>query len=179
MPKHFFSIDVESMGLLGKPFAVGWVVVDEQNDEKEEGYLRCSHNTKGVSLEDMEWMHENVFPHLSEANCEDLKELIDEFWAAWERANKKYENLTMVCDVPFPVETNFLSTCLQELGLGRNASPYPLIDVASVLLASGRDPLGDYDRHGKEFPAHHPTNDARQSARLLVEALRDLSPTVW
>jgi hypothetical protein len=50
--------------------------------------------------------------------------------------------------------------------------PYPLVDVASVRLAAGLDPLGAYDRTAGELPVHNPLADARQSARLLLEALK-------
>jgi hypothetical protein len=177
--KHYFSFDVEAMGLLGNPFAVGWVVVDEEGDEKEEGYLACPHPLKDVASSDLQWMKENVLPHLPEPNCDDPPDLYQQFWDVWKSAEANYEDVVMVSDVPFPVEAGFLIKCLKMLGLGINDSPYPLLDVASVILATGGDPLNEAERRDNEKPAHHPTNDARQSARLLVEALgglADLSP---
>lgn len=172
--RHWFSLDVESMGLLGEPFAVGWVIVDEEGNEKEEGYLAYPHLTEGVSPDDMKWMQENVLPHLPEPNCKDADDLCHRFWDAWTTAHVNYDGLTMVSDVPFPVEAGFLLRCLKMLGLGMGDSPLPIIDVASVLLATGQDPLGTYSRLDNELPAHNPLNDARQSVRQMLQALEGL-----
>jgi hypothetical protein len=51
------------------------------------------------------------------------------------------------------------------------SGPYPLHDLASILLAHGRDPLAKNERLPEELPEHDPLNDARQSARLLHEVL--------
>ena len=40
------------------------------------------------------------------------------------------------------------------------------------MLCAGMDPMATYDRLPAELPRHDPLADARQSARLLVEALR-------
>ena len=86
----------------------------------------------------------------------------------WFEAFKRWKKgAVLVADHPFPVETRFLD------GLTRHgvAMPYPLIDVASVRLAAGFDPIGTEPRLRNEEPAHNPLADARQSARLLLEAL--------
>lgn len=48
---------------------------------------------------------------------------------------------------------------------------FMVFDVASVRLAAGLDPLASAPRLDGELPAHDPLRDARQSARLLIEAL--------
>jgi hypothetical protein len=74
--------------------------------------------------------------------------------------------------VPWPVEAHFLSECVADRPQEREwQGPYPLLDVASVRLAAGLDPLATVDRLPSELPAHDPLADSRQSARLLVEAL--------
>lgn len=171
----YFSFDCEAMGLLGPTFSVGWVVVDEQNNEKEEGYLGMPPPLKDVASADLQWMKENVLPHLPDPNCEDHRELYEKFWDAWTSAQETYEDIVMVSDVPFPVEAGFLLKCMKYLDLGMESSPYPILDVASVLLATGGDPLNEGERRDNEKPAHHPTNDSRQSVRQLVEALQGLS----
>ena len=173
---YYFSFDVESMGLLGQPFAVGWVVVDEEGNEEEEGYLAYPHPLKDVASGDLQWMKENVLPHLPEPNCEDHLELYERFWEAWTSAQANYKDIMIVSDVPFPVEAGFLLKCMKYLDLGMEDSPYPVLDVASVLLATGGDPLNEAERLDNEKPAHHPTNDARQSVRQLLEALEGLPP---
>jgi hypothetical protein len=39
------------------------------------------------------------------------------------------------------------------------------------MLSAGMNPLATYDRTPSELPRHNPLADARQSARLLSEAL--------
>ena len=75
----------------------------------------------------------------------------------------------MVADCPWPVEAKFLNACVREYGM---AGPYPLIDVGSVVLARGGDPTGPFDRLPNELPKHDPLADARQSARVFIEHLR-------
>ena len=50
--------------------------------------------------------------------------------------------------------------------------PYPLHDLASVILALGGNALELTERLPDELPAHHPLMDARQSARQLVACLK-------
>ena len=57
--------------------------------------------------------------------------------------------------------------------------PYPLHDLASVLLALGADALAVAERRPNELPAHHPLMDARQSARQLVECLKTHCASWW
>lgn len=182
--KYYFSFDVESVGLFGPPFAVGWVIVDETGKEHQQGFL-------GVDFEyvepihhlilwrstksDKKWVRENVLPTLPSIhpNTKSLVDLASTFWEWWVKAKREFPGIVMVTDCPFPVEAGFLRYCLLTQDLGMEDSPYPVIDVASVLLAHGFNPTGDYYRADNELPAHNPTNDARQSARLFIEVLRD------
>lgn len=93
------------------------------------------------------------------------------FWHEWRRWADV--GAVLVADCAWPVEANFLSACVRQNHAEREwRGPYPLHDLASVMLARGRNPLAPNDRLPDELPAHHPLHDARQSARLLIEALR-------
>jgi len=183
MLKHFFSFDVESAGILGVAFAVGWVVVNENGTELEDGYLACPLDPR-VPAHDLQWVQEHVLPTLpvfqhdsplpSYANCEGVIAMTGRFWDAWLEAKQKYADLVMVTDCPFPVEAKFLFGAVVARKLAMNDLPYPVIDVSSVLLAADRDPTGAYERKENEMPAHNPVHDARQSARLLIETLNTL-----
>jgi hypothetical protein len=71
------------------------------------------------------------------------------------------------------VEANFLSACVRLNHAEREwQGPYPLHDLASVLLALGADALAVTERLPDELPAHHPLMDARQSARQLVACFK-------
>ncbi len=177
--RHYFSFDIEAAGLLGPPFAVGWVVVDETGTELEEGYLACP-LALTAPPSDVRWVQEHVLPTLpifqneklpSHANCAGVTTMTNRFWDAWLEAKEKYEDLVMVADCPFPVEAKFLFGVVVLRQLTMHDLPYPILDVASVLAAADQDPLGENKRKENELPAHNPVNDARQSARLLVETL--------
>lgn len=80
----------------------------------------------------------------------------------------------MAVEVGYPVETNFLSLCLNANDSREGFNPYPLVDISSLRLAAGLDPLATEARQDDELPRHHPLMDARQSARLLFEAIARL-----
>ena len=156
-----FVFDVESNGLHGQGFAVGWVVVDH-GEVLSSGFLRCS-----IEGKINPWVFENVIPNLDDENCETSLDLRDGFWGAWMLA--KEQGATAWADCSFPVETNFLAECVDDLPNHRQwLAPYPLHEIATVLCLNGLDAIYRHDRLDGET-AHHPTGDARQSARLLQQ----------
>lgn len=165
----FFVFDVESVGLEGEGFSYGWVLINSSGEELKSGGAFCPpHQAKGL-LRGVDWVKQNwVIATLDEVV--DPLALRDRFWAEWFETAHQPEQIYMAADVPFPVETRFLAAC-QDDHPDRN-SVYPLIDIASVLLAAGMDPLGTYDRLPSEMPAHCPIADSRQSARILIEAMK-------
>ena len=173
----YMVFDVESVGLYGPAFAVGWIVVDENGTKQEEGFYWCrplDATGRPQRKEDRDWVYENCgFIHDPNAPSPlpTGTEVREKFWAAWMRW--ECEKGALLCaDVVWPVEANFLSDCIQDLREERLwDGPYPLIDIASVRLAVGLDPLAEGERYPNETPAHNPLSDARQSARLLIEAL--------
>lgn len=169
-PTLYFSFDVESMGLHGDGFAVGWVVSDGVS-ELETGYASCDPELAQGTPEDRHWVARWVLPTLPASTHGSLREVRDVFWAAWDSWRRK--GALCVTDCPWPVETNFLSSCIGDGPEDRKwGGPYPLIDVASVLLTRNRDPLAKQERYPNELPAHNPVNDARQSLRILLDNLR-------
>ena len=77
----------------------------------------------------------------------------------------------MAAECLWPVEARFLSACIADDARRLPTAPYPIHEIASVMLSAGMDPMGTYERTPSEMPRHNPLADARQSARLLVEAL--------
>ena len=166
------------MGLFGQPFAVGWVVVDHENKEYSSGLLSTplpvasGFNSAKEAKETKQWIQKHVVPALPNApNCSSLSGLLREFWRQWRDAKEQFPDLVMVTDCPFPVEAGFLLRVQRECGMTLQTSPYPIIDVASVLFAVGQDPTEHYDRRANEKPEHNPVCDARQSVRVMLEAL--------
>ena len=161
--------DVESAGLHGDGFAVGWVVVQRM------GLLVPKTLEEGIAVApldgDYPWVRENVLAVLPPPDHSSPEAVRETFWAAWKLW--RGQDVLLAADVAWPVEANFLTACIAE-GRGQRDwdGPYPLVDIASVRLAAGLDPLAEVERLADEMPAHNPLNDARQSARLLMEALR-------
>jgi hypothetical protein len=180
-PPLFMVFDVESIGLHGEGFAVGYVIVDSETGREEDaGLFHCSPDRADGRPAGRDWIEANV-PDLADCcpgnphhNLPDPRtaprHVRDLFWWAWERW--KANGAILAADCPWPVEARFLLACVADDPIAREwQGPYPLIDVASVRLAAGFDPLATVDRLPDELPAHNPLADARQSARLLIEAL--------
>lgn len=174
-------IDVESVGLHGEGFAVGYVVLDEQGIEVASGLFSCPHAKAEGTFEDRTWIIENVIPHLPLPNCKGPEQVRTYFWTEW-MALKTEGPVEMWADCAWPVETNFLAACVADFPASRNwDGPYPLHDVATMLKASDQDPMATYLRLPSELPAHNPLADARQSARLLLgaETMLDLRAPIF
>jgi hypothetical protein len=178
-PQLYMVFDVESIGLHGEGFAVGWVVVDGAGRELESGSFACDSRRCSGPDSGRRWVFENCpalpVTHLTVSS---MRAAFWEKWRPW-----KAKGAVMAADCPWPVEARFLAGAVddarpivrggQSLAEGPRdwEGPYPFIDVASVRLAAGLDPLGTEERLPSELPIHDPLADARQSARLFIEAL--------
>lgn len=167
--------DVESVGLFGEGFAVGWVVVNSSGLEVESGFMSTNHMS-AVGLEgDINWIEENVVPALPKPLLDTPLTLRSKFWEVWMKWKEKGAELWADCC--WPVEANFLTQCVLDNPDERTWNgPYPLLDIASLLYLTG-DPIKAFERLPNELPTHHPTNDARQSARILIATLNEIAGT--
>jgi hypothetical protein len=173
----YMVIDVESIGLHGEGWQVGYIVVDATTGQRyDEDLFTCSPedaagwgSPRGQAT-DRRWLAENAPVTDGQANCANPAEVRAAFWQAW--LHFKAEGAILAADVCWPVEARFLIACVEDHG-DPWAGPYPLIDIASVRLGAGLDPMATVERLPDEMPAHNALTDARQSARLLVEALSD------
>lgn len=170
----FFVFDVESIGLYGDPFAVGWIAFEWVKGEVWDASKWFSLKTRFVcergalvGLEEgRRWVEQNWEPLGIEPTHKDLGSMIDDFRNIWMMFRQR--GFLMAAECPFPCETQFLRLMtLTTPGSG----PYPLIDIASVRLAKGLNPLGIEPRREEELPIHDPLSDAIQSGRLLWGAL--------
>lgn len=165
--KLFFVFDVESIGLHGEGFAVGYVVVRD-GQEIESGYFASPPEDAAGDDSDREWVSKNIpaiQPNKQTANMVRVA-----FWQRWMEWKEK--GATMAAECGWPVEARFLNACIDWDQESRKwEGPYPLHEIASFLAAAGMDPMAKYDRLDSELPAHDPLCDARQSARLLFMAL--------
>lgn len=170
---YFFVFDVESIGLHGEGYAVGFVVIDKFGIELECGYFAAPKDAAIGDDSDRKWVDENI-PGLSPSHTttNDVRYSFWEKWMEW-----KAKGAAMVTDCGWPVEARFLNACIDWDSTTRKwDGPYPLFDVSSILLSNGQNPTALFDRLENELPKHHPVCDARQSARILVAALKMYEP---
>lgn len=186
-----FVFDVESQGLYGEGFAVGWVVLDGGRVAEEEFAICNPGVVTGGDQKDIQWLKENVYPWLLGMDaqfpetgsmtmtdpttgvpvtiCADHPTLREVFWRALERWTVR--GAQVWADCPVPVEANFLRSCVAAAPSRKWKAPYPLYDVTTLSLIAG---TGQLLRLANELPAHHPLMDSRQSAREILAGLEKL-----
>lgn len=158
------SIDAESNGLAGRAFCVGMTLSDSTG-ELDFRVFRCPVGEVAVN----DWVRDNVLPAITDVP-ETLAEypfLLAEVYATIDRWGGR--QVPLIAHVAWPVEARLLL----DVYSGERVwdGPYPLIDVASMLLAKGHDPFtvdGYLAAHGIDKPEgspHHPLYDARAAER--------------
>jgi len=169
----YMVFDVESIGPFGKGFAVGFVVLDKNFKEYASDFYACHPSLVASDKEaEFEWIFKK-YPKYTFAIPRDIRTA---FWNAWSsfRAAGAY----LFADCSFPIETNFLIQCIQDDISREMESPHPLYDVASIRMSVGFDPLRPESRLPNEYPPNDPVKNARQSARLLVQALEIINKAI-
>lgn len=160
------SLDCETDGLYGPIIAIGAVLWE---NGQTVGFGRR------VSWEpDSAWVLENVWPQ-----CKDLPQTISPLgaFASWWAANKR--DALVIADVGVPVEARLFRDMVAGSFMGEFDGPYPLHEVATLLLAAGVDP--DIDRETYAFDGgvpdvsivgdpHNPVFDARVSLACWLKA---------
>lgn len=166
MPK-ILCFDVESSGLHGEGFAVGAVLLDEDGAEVDTFVGRAPIDGPVDG-----WVAKNVLPAMAgmPENCANARELRAAFFE-WFVARK--EGVIVIADCGWPVEARFLAACVDDAPALRGwDGPYPLHDVATLLLAAGMAPTGTYlPDPAPPGQKHHPLYDARCSAQLARRVL--------
>jgi hypothetical protein len=166
----FLLFDVESVGLHGEGFAVAWELLSADLQVVESGYFGAPAERAAGIDSDRAWIAEHVLPHLPPPPQREPREVRDLFWKTWLRA--KANGARLVADCAWPVETRFLSACVDDDPLRRAwEGPHPLLDVAVVRLGAGLEPLMKEPRLPHELPEHDPRADVVFSRRRLAQAL--------
>ena len=164
--------DVESLGLHGEGYALGWTIVEEGH-ESNYGYFATSPEsvepciTAGKeSIEaSIEWLNRNV--HLPRLTTGSPREIRDQFWSTW--LNVKRRGGKLWSDVNWPVEANFLSDCVRDDHDEREwDGPYPLMDIGSLRRLMNITPATVVFNSYHTGGAHNPLYDARESAKYVV-----------
>lgn len=180
----FLVFDVESVGLYGDGFAVGWVVIDPDGKEHESGLFVSdwrkakAFNQKGA----IEWVETNLPP--MEITHQNRESLCFDFFNVLQRwlLNGREKNHPKVCSIwadwGYPVEARFLTRCREAAYwmIEDDPSwlmPAPLQEIDTLRMAAGFIDHGD-PRLPDELPEHNPLNDARYSARIMLKAMARL-----
>lgn len=166
----YLVFDVESVGLHGQAFAVGGVLVDTVSFEITRDFMfSCPPGNARGTNNDLAWVRKNV-PDLKPNLLSpwEVKRAFAAVWCGW-RAN----DARLAADCPWPVEARFLADCIDEGHLMEEEGPYPLVDINSLLVYKRDNPVLTRVRLADELPMHNPLNDARQSARALLELFQN------
>ena len=139
MQTKFLFIDAETDGLYGSFLTVGLVVTDDAGNMIEKAYYGIK--KENMMISDV-WTRENVFPVLGDYEaCEDEAELLEKVWAFW---MKYREEAYAAADVMYPVESRLFMKCVMNNESERKyLGPFPMLDLSSLLMAAGYDPLID------------------------------------
>ena len=170
LPSLWFVFDVESVGLHGEGFAVAYVVVDRDGRSVAHACYQSPPQLAAGDLSGHSWVRENWKGTPDVGMLPTAVAVRRAFWNDW--TAWKGKGAAAVADCGWPVEARFFAACV-DADRAANAwdGPYPLHELASLMLAAGLDPLGRRERLPDELPEHDPLADARQSARLLGECL--------
>ena len=170
--KFYMVFDVESVGLHGESFAVGWVVMEPERFEViDEGIIvaRYASHTTGTN----EWVEQNVISHLPAPTVHTPFQMREAFWAMWREWAQRGAHLYADCG--WPVEARFLAACVDQARYSAQVrdrdGPFPLHEIADWYEAAG---VREVERLPNELPEHNPLNDARASARGLAMAIKKL-----
>lgn len=172
IPPAFFVFDAESIGLHGEHFAVAGGVYLPNGAAQWEFRYACSAEYCRGDESDREWVNENV-PMIDATHRGGLS-MRDAFWEQWMKAKAQYPGIAMAAECAWPVEAGLVARCIADDPDRKWQGPYPFHEIASFMAAAGMDPMANYDRMPSEMPKHDPLADARQSARLLAEAIAKL-----
>jgi hypothetical protein len=170
----FLCFDVESNGLHGKAFAVGAVLMKASGEVIDEFEARCPIQGKVHP-----WVKENVLPSLVSLRVthKNAKAMRRAFWNWYLTAKTKADYVLV--DNGYPVEARFLIDC-QDDALSRRGTdhPFPLLDLSTLLLQAGYEPLTNREQFvkkeiaGKTAMKHHPKWDAWVTTLAAIKALR-------
>lgn len=167
------SFDLETNNLHGTPFAVGALVIDGYGKVHDSFTARCPIVGNVDS-----WVKTNVLPAIT-----DMKETHGDYETMRESFWRWYVSAEASCDYVlvsngYPVEYRFLLDC-QEARLEERywQHPFPILDLTSLLVATGKDSgVGKSQvrkkvRQDASFAQHHPFDDAKLAALMAFEAL--------
>lgn len=172
----FFIWDGESVGLHGKGYAVAGGIYDLKGAavrefayhtdlRKEDGRLQAR------GEEDEVWCRHHVKIPPESIYKPHGPLVIQALWGEWSRAREEHPGILMMVECGWPVEARLLCRMIDQSPAERWwDGPYPLHEIATVMLCAGLDPMDKWERLPNELPEHNPQGDARLSARINAAA---------
>ena len=166
--------DCESVGIHGESFAVS-LVLAKNLEEVWHITWAClpneAMNQSSSGADDFKWVKEHIRLPADTIYLGNPYQVRSQFWAKW--LELREEKCLLCSDVTWPVETNFLTACIQDNPGPHNwLGPYPLIDV-NVIHRLGDPPRTRLPEH---LPEHDPLCDARHSLRQLAAVIHGSEP---
>lgn len=165
---RILTIDAESTTLSGKAFCLAMNVTTAAEDrtvtELDSVVLRCP-----MFGEPSDWVAANVLPGLADVpvNCRSYRDMLNQA-RRWQEAWRA-QGVRVLTHIPWPVEAKLLSDMYPGEDIWQG--PYPLLDVAPLLLVAGYEPESvdkflreiNFEVGGGHQP-HHPLYDVRATA---------------
>ncbi|TWS95561.1 hypothetical protein [Streptococcus sp. sy018] len=165
-----FIIDAETDGLYGQLLTLAVLISDTSGNVIEEFYAGLPHALDKVTNH---WVKEHVLPYVNDYQAFDCKnDLLNAFWQLW----LKYHNQETLCfvDVGIPVEASIWHQVIQLDVENRTfLAPFPIIDISSLLLAKGYNPLISRQELVPSFSGHlhNALDDVRLANAVLTKIL--------
>lgn len=165
--KKIMSIDAETNGLWGNPFAVAAIIYEEETGKEISNVVFRLPNETVTN----EWVKENVLPTLNfEITHESYAKMLQDF-SKWYMENK--EDSTVLWHMGHVVETHLFREMHQLGFIGDWDAPYTPIEVSETLRLKGFAP-DSCDAIVKEFGleikdygcAHNPLYDCEVAFKV-------------
>lgn len=128
--KYIMSLDVESDGLFGRPVSAAIIIYDHNKEIVNSVHVAVNNpnlvNPWAIENLNTNFSHRDDILKVSSTNNMIVV------------ARKFYENYIkhsmVLTDIPFPVDTGFIRLLANDIV---DRSPYPIVDLASVLISKG------------------------------------------
>ena len=170
MKEHFFFVDAETDGLYGKFLSIAALVTYCQGQNLSSFYGSIKIDPSDIKTE---WVKENVFPYLENADLffDDETELLEAFWNFWLLHRESSE---CVAYVPYPVESRLFSTCVMNNVEKRQfLAPFPLYDLATLLESKKIDFNSNMQQLSSlNLQPHDAMDDVRMTAAVWLKLFR-------
>jgi len=170
LDSKILCFDLETNHLHGTPFAIGALVIDGRGKVHATFTARCP-----MIGEADEWVKANVLPAIKDIQQThgSYEQMREAFWGWYIKAEADSDYVLV--SNGYPVEYGFLLDC-QHTNLEERywQHPFPILDLASMLVVAGKDAnkIKKKIRQEVSYVPHNPFDDAKITALAAFEALK-------